>query len=168
MEIEASSSRSGKKRKPKAKLSDIERSFRKTKRQKGGKHFRVQVAQEVKELLDLLNIPLEAIDLSTHPIDALGSSLLPGDVDGLEGSTRTLKVKGDGSCLFNAVPLLLCGEWDRFTTQLRKLACDYVEENVDYIVQHLALKSAAKEMRRPQDCVCPIIVNGDTEGVGQS
>ena len=48
---------------------------------------------------------------------------------------------------------LLCGDWEKFPTQLRKLSCDFLENNIDYMVHHPALRTAAKAMRRSEDFV---------------
>ena len=74
--------------------------------------------------------------------------------------------------MFNVVSLLFCGEWDRFPTQLRKLACNYyVEDDVDRLYSstfsfEICCQGNATTTRL---CVCSIVVDGDTEaGVGQS
>ena len=105
-----------------------------------GRAFRCQQASIVEEanLTEIIETPLEAIDFSEYQIDLSASKLLPCDTGFLQNNSKTLSCVGDGNCMFRAVSLLLCGNEERYMVQLRKLVCDYIEENVENMANHKA------------------------------
>ena len=143
---------------PKRKRKAVERSSMNvagTKRKGPKVGVKPKVSSVERELLKLLESPVDDHDFAGVAVDDVDAYLLPDDVDGLPRTSRTIKCKGGGNCLFHAVSMLLCGDADRFAAQLRKLACDFMTNNVDYMVNHPALKSAATELRRPEEFVFP-------------
>ena len=108
-----------------------------------------------RELLKLLDSPVDDHDFAGFNTEDVAACLLPDDVKELPNNSRPIKCKGGGDCLFHAVSMLLCGDADKYAAELRKLACDFLLNNVDYMIQHPALKSAATELRRPEDFVFP-------------